>query len=273
MSSIDAALLRGALADSSTAKIDDLDLFASIASTNSHLLAKTPPRSGRAHVALADQQTAGRGRQDRRWLSPPDAGLCLSMAYTFAARPDELSSLTLATGVGIVNALLELKVQGLRLKWPNDIVALDGKLGGVLTEVHSRGGASVTVVTGVGLNLALPEDFDAGVDSSWAQRPVDLRALLPTLPSRELVAATLINHLCLTMDVFADQGFEAFAGEWRQYDWLRGKAIAIDTSGRQVNGTAVGVDANGALLVDADGARMRVLSGSIVTAAPASAAQ
>ena len=97
-----------------------------------------PPPGGRPfRVAIADQQTAGRGRHYRRWVSPPGAGLYMSFAYSFEDPPENLPSLTLAIGVGVIAALQEFNIEGVSLKWPNDIVALDGKLGGILTEFQS----------------------------------------------------------------------------------------------------------------------------------------
>jgi BirA family transcriptional regulator, biotin operon repressor / biotin---[acetyl-CoA-carboxylase] ligase len=164
MTHFDATLIRAALSAEAGSKLDELELFGSIASTNTYLLAQPPPVPQRCRVAIANHQTSGRGRHYRRWVSPPGAGLCLSLAYTFEERPYELPSLTLAIGVGMVDVLKSLGVDGIKLKWPNDIVALGGKLGGILTEVQSRNDGGATVVTGIGLNIALPDGAEAGIE-------------------------------------------------------------------------------------------------------------
>lgn len=266
MSSLNAHLLRRSLAAEISPRLDKLDVFDSIASTNTYLLAQPPPVAGGIHAAITDYQTAGRGRHDRRWLSPPGSGLCLSLAYTFAAHPEKLPGLTLALGVGIVAAMQELNIHGIGLKWPNDIVALDGKLGGVLTEVQSQPGNGVTVVTGVGLNIDLPLQPDFGAESDWAHRAVDLRSITPDHPPREVLAGRLIGSLYAAMVKFEKQGFAGFVEDWRRHDWLHGRQIIVDLPNRQITGVAAGVDADGALLVDTDKGLERVISGSIVMA-------
>jgi len=266
MSNLNAGLVQSSVPEGSYARLDELEIFGSIASTNTHLLTQPAPAAGRFRVALADHQTSGRGRRNRRWLSPPGSGLCLSLAYTFAAQPEKLPALTLALGVSIVGALNMLDIDAVSLKWPNDIVALDAKLGGVLTEVQSGGEDGVTVVAGVGLNLDLPGDLDVGLESEWAQRVVDLKRIVAEIPEREFLAGTLIGSLHIAMATFEAQGFEAFADDWNRHDWLRGQQVTVDLPDRQVTGIASGVDADGALLVDTGSEQTRIVSGSIILA-------
>jgi BirA family biotin operon repressor/biotin-[acetyl-CoA-carboxylase] ligase len=199
MSKPDATSIRRSLSAEASAKLDELDLFGSIASTNTYLLSQPSPQPGRFRVAIADHQSSGRGRHFSRWVSPPGAGLCLSLAYTFDEPPEQLPSLTLAIGVGIISALQELGVTGLSLKWPNDIVAADGKLGGILTEVQSRNNDHVTVVTGIGLNIDLPSGAAAGIESDWARQPVGMNEIVDELPAREQIAAAVIDGLHAVM--------------------------------------------------------------------------
>ncbi len=266
MSNLDARLIRRSLAADAKATLDELEVFGSIASTNTYLLAQPPPGAKRFKVAIADHQTSGRGRHFRRWVSAPGAGLYLSFAYTFDERPDQLASLTLAIGVGIVSALQALDADGVSLKWPNDIVAMDGKLGGILTEVQSRPDDKVTVVTGIGLNIDLPAEVEARIESDWARRPVDLKRVVDVLPSRENMAAKIIDSLDAVMRKFAALGFGAFAEEWAQHDWLRNREVTVDLPDRQLSGVAAGVDSDGALLIDTGTEMTRVLSGSIILA-------
>lgn len=262
MPRLDAGLLRAALPAETAACLDELEVFERIGSTNTHLLAKRPPAEGKFHAAITDDQDAGRGRQDRRWVAPPGSGLCLSCAWSFSERLGELPSLTLALGVGVVDALAGLGIDGISLKWPNDIVAADGKLGGILTETRT-GGEGVTVVAGIGLNLRLPPEAELGFDPGWALAPVDLARIAPGHPERERVAAALVAGFHETATAFAAGGFVSFAGAWRGRDWLRGRRIVVTGSGPEVRGVASGVDADGALLVTTGRGPERVIAGSI----------
>lgn len=269
MSKLEVAAIQRPLTGLAASRLEKLDVFASIPSTNTYLMSRPPPAVGRYSVAIADEQTSGRGRHSRRWISEPGAGLYLSVAYTFDPAIRAPGGLTLATGVGIVGALESLDVAGLRLKWPNDIIALDGKLGGILTEMRSGASDGVTVVTGVGLNLEIPEHFDLGEESAWAQRAVGLRSLVGDPPRRECIASALLESLYAAFVQFEKAGLESFLSEWSRLDWLQGKVVTVDMPDRQITGTAAGVGDDGSLLVDTAEGPVSIISGTIVTAGPA----
>jgi BirA family biotin operon repressor/biotin-[acetyl-CoA-carboxylase] ligase len=263
MSTIDAAALRAALAPAVRSKMAQLDVFPEIDSTNAWLMAQPAPTAGAHRVAIADHQTSGRGRGGNRWLSAPGASLCLSIAHTFRERPENLPALTLAIGVAAVNVLRATGVEDVKLKWPNDIVAGDGKLGGMLAETHSASGRNATVVVGIGVNIGLPAEIVAVVDSDWAHSPVDLHGLLGRGVMREALAASMIDRIVDSLATFEGQGFEPFAASWRRLDWLRGRAVTVQQSGGALRGTAAGIDSDGALLVRDSTTTTRVISGSI----------
>ena len=212
---------------------------------------------------MADEQTAGRGRQSRRWISPPGAGLYLSLAYTFVRVPRQLPALTLALGVGVIAALESYGDAAYQLKWPNDIIARDAKLGGILTEARSTAGDGVTVVAGVGLNVDLPADMEALTDSTWSLQPVGLATLLEPLPPPGQLAGRLIDSLFETMLRFEESGFGSFAEAWRHCDWLKGRRVVVELPDGEVAGVAAGVEPNGALILDGPGGRTTIASGSI----------
>ncbi len=267
MSQVDAALVRSLLSDGTRAGLGQIETFESLASTNTYLLGQPAPGAGHCRVVIADHQTAGRGRHFRRWVSPPGSGLCLSFAYTFGETPPRMPSLTLAIGVAVTSMLQGLGAIGIGLKWPNDIVARDGKMGGILTEVHGRAERVVTVVTGVGLNLDLPPGSEGSIESDWARRPVDLKSVMHTLPVLEVIVAATIDGLFDAMRKFEKYGFPGFAADWVKHDWLRNREVTVDLPDRQLSGIATGVDADGALLIDTGKEMTRVISGSIVMAA------
>lgn len=265
MSKLDVSDITDQLREPTLAKLDELECFSTIASTNTHLMAKAAPAAGRCRVAVADHQTAGRGRHDRRWISTPGAGLCLSVCYTFASLPAQLPALTLAIGVGVIAALRRLAIEGVSLKWPNDLIALDRKLGGILTEAQSGSGGGTSVVTGIGINVRNGEQLDFDLESGRMLPPIDLEALQAEPPPRELLAGTIVDEVFSTFGTFEEHGFAPFEPEWRRHDWLHGKVITVEMPDKQLTGTAAGVDADGALLVETNTGRTRVISGSIMT--------
>jgi BirA family biotin operon repressor/biotin-[acetyl-CoA-carboxylase] ligase len=199
-------------------------------------------------AVVAEAQTAGRGRHGRAWSSPPGAGLYLSVVL----RPGphiEPGLLTLAAGVAVAEAC----GTG-RLKWPNDLLAPDGrKLAGILAEADGSGGRIDFVVLGVGVNLSshmLPPDLGAaGLDRFG---PVDRDALLQCLLDRlDLWYGRLARP---------DEVLDA----WRRLDCLAGRRVVASGLAGSIEGEAVGVDRTGALLVRGpSGAVTRVVAGDV----------
>lgn len=246
--------------------LEKLEVFAEIASTNSYLMQRPGPARGCFSVAVTDNQTAGRGRHGRRWQSPPGSGLCLSMAYTFAAVPGNLPALTLAVGLGVVHALQREGIGGIQLKWPNDLIAGDGKLGGVLTESQSQRGA-VVIVTGIGLNVDLGDRPGLQAEAGWAQRIADLKTHAERVPDSNALTASLIGSVGRLLMQYDAGGFDQFREEWQQHDWLRGRRVTVETARRELSGTAVGVADDGALLIDTGtGGVQRISSGTVSAA-------
>lgn len=266
MSKLEAADVQACLTAAAHNRLDRLECFSSVASTNTHLMSQRAPAPGHYRVAIANHQTSGRGRHYRRWVSPPGSGLYLSLAYTFAAAQRDLPALTLAIGVSVIDAFSQLGIEDVSLKWPNDIVARDSKLGGILTEVQAGLPSRTTVVTGIGINVDLSGQADMGARSDWAQQAIDLRSLTGAVPQHAVLAGTVIECLLAALLRFESTGFAGFVHEWRRYDWLRGRHIVVDQAERKLSGIAAGVDDDGALLLDTDAGRTRVISGSIAIA-------
>jgi BirA family biotin operon repressor/biotin-[acetyl-CoA-carboxylase] ligase len=258
------------------AQLEALEVFAEIESTNSYLMQQPAPLAGLVRVAVTDNQIAGRGRHGRSWQSPPGSGLCLSLAYTFAAKPENLAALTLAAGLSVVNALKEQRVDGVQLKWPNDLVASDSKLGGILTETHlqSCSGGPVTVVIGVGLNLDLSGNARPPMAAGWARRATDIRSNADSVPDKNALASSLVRGLGRLLHDYESAGFDQFRGQWLQHDWLRGRAIAIETPRRRILGVGMGIADDGALLIETPTAGLqRVTSGTVTMAEVAELSQ
>lgn len=262
---LDGEAIRRSLGESVTTRLAGFEEFPEIKSTNSHLMQRPAPPPGQFLVAVTDNQTMGRGRYGRTWLSPPGSGLCLSLAYTFVRQPENLPALTLAVGLGVIGALEKLGIEGVRLKWPNDLIANDGKLGGILTESQSRVPDTITVVTGVGLNIDLGEAQDLGLDNDRTRPVADLAGFVDELPSRNALAAGMIDGLCLTFMDYEADGFGKYVNKWPERDWLYGRQVTIDTPRQQVSGVGAGVADDGALLVETGSGNIRrITSGSVV---------
>lgn len=266
MTSLDADAIRAGLGELASLRLAGFEAFAEIDSTNSYLMQREAPAVGGVRVALTDNQVAGRGRHGRTWHSPAGSGLCLSIAYTFGRQPENLAALTLAIGLGVVEVLEGLGAQGVQLKWPNDLIADDGKLGGILTETQTPSRRAITVVTGVGINLDLRDSLETDLE----RKVVDLESIASALPGRNELAARLIDGICETLVTYETSGFAAYVGRWPQRDWLLGRTLTVNSAQQQFAGIGAGVADDGALLVDSgSGTINRVTSGTVVSPAPA----
>ncbi len=212
-------------------------------STQAIALAAPVPLTGCA-VFIADQQTAGRGRRGRAWVSPPASNLYMSVSRRFDLALPALSGLSLVVGLVIVEALHELGFAAIGVKWPNDIQADAGKLGGVLINLRADG-AATSVVIGMGINVHMPGERGAEIDQPWC----DLSMLPGPTVGREQLAASILGVLLPACDEFASAGWPAFASRWQRHDLLAGKAVRILEGACNHEGIAVGVDASGALRV------------------------
>jgi BirA family biotin operon repressor/biotin-[acetyl-CoA-carboxylase] ligase len=259
---LDLRAVRAALDLDVAERLAKLELFTAIESTNSHLLAAPPP-PGRLDVCLAEFQTAGRGRRGRAWTAPLASGLCLSVGWQFAGMPAGPAALTLAVGVAVRRVLERVAQVTIALKWPNDLVFDERKLGGILLELAAEAHGRAHVVVGIGLNVSLPPELAPSL-SDWPRGAVDLATALGRQPPpRAVLAGALINELAALLVDYPAHGFAAYRTEWRSADFLRGRAVRLDEPGGALCGTAVGIDADGALLVEAAGVRRRVVAGDV----------
>lgn len=267
MTILDADRIGAGLDAITRTRLELLEAFEEIDSTNSYLMQQAQPQRGTVRAAATLNQTAGRGRYGKQWLSPPGSGLCLSIAYTFVREPGNLPALTLAIGLGVIKALQVCGVSGVMLKWPNDLVLQGGKLGGILTEAHASGSQAVSIVTGIGVNIDVGAGFEHELGPGRTLPVADLDACGAKLPDRDRMTAHLIDATYSTLVEYEASGFAPFFRRWPAFDWLRDQEVIIDAQPRQLSGVADGIDEKGALLLDVGmGERLCVTSGSVVAA-------
>ena len=156
-------------------------------STNADLLARAASLT-EPLLLVAEHQTAGRGRAGRSWLSSPEGSLTFSLAWRFEGGPQALIGLPLAIGVALAETLAGLGVQ-VQLKWPNDVLKDGDKLAGILVETQSAPGGGIWAVTGIGLNLLMPDEMEARLGRSAAGVPWLARM------ERDALVAALLDGL------------------------------------------------------------------------------
>lgn len=239
-----------------------LEVVASTGSTNADLLAASREGAGDRSVLIADTQTAGRGRRDRQWVSPPGAGLYLSVLIRpSAVPPARFGTLGMVAGLALIHAAEHAGVRG-TLKWPNDLIVGDTKCAGILSEVTQDGTAQAAVV-GVGLNVTpLGADVPPGPGALPASSLAEQGA---TVTARTELAAAWLRAF-----VELESSWRLNDGDVERSGVLTGYREACGTIGQRVRaelpdgadriGVAVDVDSDGKLLIKLDDGTVHALS-------------
>jgi len=242
----------------------EIEVVESTGSTNADLLARALAGEPEGTVLAAEEQRAGRGRMGRAWTSPPRAALTFSLLLKPAVAPARRGWLPLLTGVAVAEAVTKATGVETGLKWPNDLLAADAKLAGILAEA-----AGDAVVVGIGLNVSTePTEFPS-------PRP-------GALPATSLAAAgaTALSREDILLAILG--GFERWYRAWQQaggdpdrsglrpeYTRLSatiGRTVRAELPGGQaLSGPAAGVDSDGRLLVRvSSGSEVAVAAGDVV---------
>ncbi len=200
-------------------------------------------------VVVANAQTAGRGRLNRSWESPP-GGVYVSIVCRPDRPPAEVPLYTLAGAVATTRAVRELGLDA-RIKWPNDVLLVGGgperKLAGILTEMKGETDRIAWLVIGIGVN----------VDEPGVQGATGLRTELDDhVPVR-----TFVQRLLESFESFRRREFESVLSDWRDYAHTLGQRVRVETAGSEVVGRAVGIESPGALVVETDDDTVRIHAG------------
>lgn len=261
---LSAPRIRATLCEDVRNRVRSLDVVWSVGSTNTALLSRENPPNGASEVMLAEYQTAGRGRRGRAWLAPPGGAICLSLSWTFRDVPADLAALSLVIGVCELRALRKLGVAHAKLKWPNDVLVDERKLGGILIELRAESSGPACVVIGIGLNVALGAPLLAKIAETGIAA-TDLVAAGLEQVSRNAIAGAVVESCIRGLLDFEREGLRPFIDDWREADALRGRMVDVKgPTGEVERGLARGVDLHGALLVETpEGALKKFVSGDV----------
>jgi BirA family transcriptional regulator, biotin operon repressor / biotin---[acetyl-CoA-carboxylase] ligase len=211
--------------------------------------------AGSGYLCVADEQTAGRGRQGRPWVAPAGSALLASILLRRRSAPE---GVPLAAGLAVAGVISRLGVEA-RLKWPNDVLVGRAKLAGILAEVEPAApGPETAVVLGIGVNLRV-DAFPDGVVGTSLHRHLDGASM----PSRDQLLAALLPELAAWLHVQEAGGIAALLPDWRIHAAGLGERVVAETPAGRVEGTALDVDAEGALLVGTGAGVVRLLAGDV----------
>ena len=216
--------------------------FPTLPSTNTWALEHID-QLGHGDVVWAEAQTAGRGRLDRVWLAPPGSSLTLSVVVEDAALTPLAANLGQLAACAVLDSLTENSIHA-ELKWPNDVMAHECKLAGLLVEQASRSGVYILGV-GLNVNATAAELTAAGLD-----RPVtSMRDLAGRAFDPAEILVALLRNLTVRMDDVRTNALVNIWETWKRHDWLSGRHVCVTNQGQTLQGTYLGLDNEGRLRI------------------------
>jgi len=247
---LDAERIHAALAAAAAGRLDSIDVFREIDSTSDYLRRGTPALGNAMRACIAEWQSAGRGRRGRHWVSPYGTSLYLSLAVAMPAAAIQSGGFSLVSAIAVLRALQSCGIGGLGLKWPNDIFYQQRKLAGILLDLSGESGGCYQVVIGVGINLKVPDSAARAIDQPWADLSQSGVAV-----ERNHLAGLVLSELVKVIDTFNEKGLDVFKQEWQHFDLLADRSVSLHNDNAEpVTGIARGIDAQGALLIENNGA-------------------
>ncbi|AWF33384.1 bifunctional protein BirA (plasmid) [Klebsiella oxytoca] len=228
-----------------------------INSTNQFLLDRLPELES-GDVCIAEYQHDGRGRRGRKWFSPFGSNLYLSMFWALEEGAPALIGLSLVIGIVIAETLEKLGIDGIRVKWPNDLYLYERKLAGILIEISSKSGEAAKTVIGVGLNLSMQNAPKDEVDQAWIS--LDEAGIKI---DRNVLCAHIIKDLRSSIPLFEKKGLEPFLSRWEERDNFINRPVKLIIGDKEICGIYRGINERGALLLEQDGVITQWLGGEV----------
>jgi BirA family biotin operon repressor/biotin-[acetyl-CoA-carboxylase] ligase len=255
---LDVAVLQQLLATPTFGRT--LHILPQTASTNDEVKRLAAHGAPEGTVVIAAQQTHGRGRHGRSFVSPL-GGIYLSLLLRPRLQAQCLPQLTLLVAVAAAEAITEVSALPVRLKWPNDIEIHGKKVAGILVEAVIHAGLPAAVIVGIGIN----------VNTTLEQFPQELQARVTSLSlaagrpfARSQLIATLLTHLERLYCTFQEVGTAPIRQRWLHYGAIAGRALRFVQDGRSHLAAGVGLDEDGALVVRlVDGTPQRIIAGDV----------
>lgn len=211
-------------------------------------------------IAIADEQTAGRGRMGRRWIAPPGSAVTFSRACVTEANLS-VDHFMLATAVAVARAIEQVSGLDVKIKWPNDILVQDGKLAGILVERFKTEGGVDAAIIGIGINVALQPDQLTGellrpaqtiTSLAMCQRPIDRLAVL--------AAAVVQMDRALQVETT-----ESLVEHWRNQSVTLDKLVTLKTNRQTLRAHVMDIDPYDGLIVRSEDGNVIHLPGATTT--------
>ena len=202
---------------------------------------------------LADSQEKGKGRLGRFWISPSGVNIYMSIITRPEADPEDATLLTIMAAVGCTIALRRVTNLNVSIKWPNDLMASDKKLGGILTEMKTCPGRVIFAIIGIGINVNV--DIDVFPDDV-KKIATSVKNETNKVYSRTEIIAEILNELDKWYKILKGMGKKILLTEWQRLTSTLGREVKVSVGKETFAGLAESLDDKGMLI-------LRLMSGEL----------
>ena len=194
-----------------------LEVFDTISSTNDYLLRKEKNKNNDIKICIAEEQTKGRGRRGKSWISPKFKNIYFSLNSYL--KKEDLSGLSIAVALSVSKVLTKINVMSL-IKWPNDLLVGNKKICGILIET-AKEDELTKVVIGIGINVNM--EYSELIDQEWTSIKLEKKQSV----DRNSIITEMIKQLCITLNKFEQEEFDYFINKFTSLDLLKDKQFTL----------------------------------------------
>ena len=230
--------------------LKELTIFDEIGSTNDEAKTKLTEieNFNNSLVIFAEQQTSGRGRSGKAWVSPANVNIYLSFGWHSSLKISDLEGLSLASGVEISTHLEPIIGEPLKIKWPNDLFLSEKKTGGILVETISNQ-KDTSIVVGVGLNVLMSDKVENSIDQDWTSLSIHFGKDF----DRNKIAGLMLEALFHLKNNFETNGFSHYKDRFEELNLLKNKECLATLDDVSLMGLVEGITENGELIFNENG--------------------
>lgn len=235
----------------------ELLYFKKTTSTNDLAMELAQSNARHGTIVIADSQLKGRGRLGRKWLSPPGLNIYMSVILKPDIPPKAGTLLTLLSSVSVANAIRRLTDLHIKIKWPNDIMVGDRKLGGILLELRSEPDRILYAVIGIGINVNMEAK---NLPPSLRQIATSIFNETGKVFKRTLIIAEILNEMDKELNILNNKGKTELLKKWRLLSSTLGKEVMVTVGKETIRGIAEDIDREGRLILETKDGKKRIIS-------------
>ena len=240
----------------------DIYLFDAIDSTNDYALKLAKEGAKEGTVVLSESQSKGKGRLGRSWFSPSGANIYLSIILRPQMPTSQIPLLTFAAAIAVAKSITDVTNLDADIKWPNDILIRGKKVAGILSEMGAEKDKVNFAIVGIGINVNLDKK---DIPLELIDKATSIKIESNSLIDRTNLICRIIENLEEWYNLFERKGINDIIKEWKRLAITIGRDVKVQSGNSFVEGRAVDIDDNGALLIkDRNGVIQKVLSGDVI---------